>query len=99
MTAVASAPGPSGADGLAAELVADLAAVPRELWIGGGWLPSADGRRIGVDDPSTGRRLTDVADATTEDGLAAVAAADAALPAWAATAPRARAEVLRRRTS
>jgi succinate-semialdehyde dehydrogenase / glutarate-semialdehyde dehydrogenase len=70
--------------------------VPRELWIGGQWLPSADGRRIEVSDPSTGLQLTDVADATVEDGLAAVAAAHEAGPAWAATAPRARSEVLRR---
>ena len=92
MTTVTSPPGTTSGDGLAG----DLAAVPRELWIGGVWRPASDGRRIDVEDPSTGSRIADVADATVQDGLAAVAAADAALPAWAAVAPRVRAEVLRR---
>jgi succinate-semialdehyde dehydrogenase / glutarate-semialdehyde dehydrogenase len=70
--------------------------VPRDLWVGGQWLPSADHRRIQVDDPSTGQMLADVADASVADGLAAVQAAADAGSAWAATAPRARAEVLRR---
>jgi succinate-semialdehyde dehydrogenase / glutarate-semialdehyde dehydrogenase len=40
--------------------------------------------------------LTEVADGTSEDALDAVAAAHQALPAWAATPPRQRAECLRR---
>jgi succinate-semialdehyde dehydrogenase/glutarate-semialdehyde dehydrogenase len=47
-------------------------------------------------DPAAGRVLTTVADAGVSDGLAAVEAAHTALPGWAATAPRARGEVLRR---
>ncbi|MFE2044916.1 NAD-dependent succinate-semialdehyde dehydrogenase [Streptomyces sp. NPDC059477] len=70
--------------------------VPTDLFIGGRWRPSGDGARFDVHDPATGDRLADVAAATPEDALDAVAAADAALPGWAATAPRERAELLRR---
>ena len=47
-------------------------------------------------DPSTGTVFGRVADASEADGLDAVSAASEALPAWAATAPRKRSEVLRR---
>ncbi|MEN3304070.1 MAG: succinate-semialdehyde dehydrogenase / glutarate-semialdehyde dehydrogenase [Micromonosporaceae bacterium] len=73
-----------------------LAGVPTELFIGGRWLAASDGRRIDVVDPATGESLATVADASVEDGLAAVTAAAGALPGWAATAPRQRGEVLRR---
>ncbi|WP_020384936.1 NAD-dependent succinate-semialdehyde dehydrogenase [Kribbella catacumbae] len=49
-----------------------------------------------VHDPATTRVIAEVADATTADATAAVDAAAAAFPAWAATAPRVRAEILRR---
>lgn len=67
-----------------------------ELYLGGRWAPSSDGSRIPVVDPATGASFADVANGTVEDGLAAVAAAWAALPAWAAKAPRERGEILRR---
>jgi succinate-semialdehyde dehydrogenase / glutarate-semialdehyde dehydrogenase len=73
-----------------------VANVPTDLFIGGEWTPSASGHRIDVIDPATERPFADVADATVEDGIAAVGAAAAAAPAWAATPPRQRAEVLRR---
>jgi succinate-semialdehyde dehydrogenase / glutarate-semialdehyde dehydrogenase len=69
---------------------------PTELLIGGHWRPASDGARISVLNPATGAELASVASAAVEDGLAAVAAAYDAGPAWAATAPRARAEILRR---
>jgi succinate-semialdehyde dehydrogenase/glutarate-semialdehyde dehydrogenase len=69
---------------------------PEDLFIGGEWRPSSDGERITVLDPSTAETVTTVADGTVQDGLDAVDAAAAALPAWAATAPRARADVLQR---
>src|SRR6202042_3737165 len=46
--------------------------------------------------PATEDLLAEVADASPEDGLAAVDAAAAALPGWAATPPRQRAECLRK---
>ncbi|WGX94581.1 NAD-dependent succinate-semialdehyde dehydrogenase [Nocardioides sp. L-11A] len=49
-----------------------------------------------VHDPATGRVIDTVADGTVADATAAVDAAAAAFPAWAATPARARAEILRR---
>jgi succinate-semialdehyde dehydrogenase/glutarate-semialdehyde dehydrogenase len=80
---------------------ADLAAttgieVPTGLLIGGQWTKGRDGGLIGVTDPATEETIAEVADGTVEDALDAVSAAEAALPGWAATPPRQRAEVLRR---
>ncbi|MFC5731564.1 MULTISPECIES: NAD-dependent succinate-semialdehyde dehydrogenase [Nocardioides] len=66
----------------------------RDLWIGGEHRPGAD--RIPVMNPSTGEILTDVANADVTDMMSAVGAAHATQPTWAATAPRQRAEILRR---
>ena len=70
--------------------------VPTGLLIGGEWTGGHGGARLPVVDPATEDVLTDVADATEADALAAVSAAYAALPGWAATPPRQRAECLRR---
>ena len=72
-----------------------LDATPTGLYVGGSWRPSSDGGTIDVEDPSTGRVLTSVADATVEDGRAALDAAVEAQAGWAATPPRERAELLR----
>ncbi len=72
-----------------------LSKVPTGLFIGGTWRSSSDGGVIEVEDPATGARLTEVADATLADGIAALDAAAGAQAEWAATAPRARAEILR----
>lgn len=69
--------------------------VPTECLIGGIWRPASDGGRFDVENPATGATLASVASATVDDGLAAVKAAHEAFPAWAATAPRQRAEILR----
>jgi succinate-semialdehyde dehydrogenase/glutarate-semialdehyde dehydrogenase len=69
---------------------------PAQLFIGGRWVGSSDGRTFAVEDPSTGEPIAEVADGSVEDGLAAVTAAHDALPGWAATPPRQRAEILRR---
>jgi succinate-semialdehyde dehydrogenase/glutarate-semialdehyde dehydrogenase len=66
------------------------------LLVGGRWGPSSGGDRFEVLDPATESVLAHVADATVADGQAAADAAADALPDWAATAPRQRAEVLRR---
>ena len=80
---------------------ADLAAttgidVPTGLLIGGQWTKGREAGLIPVTDPATEEAIAEVADATAEDALDAVAAAQAALPGWAATPPRERAECLRR---
>ncbi len=69
---------------------------PADLLIGGQWRAASSGRRFDVEDPSTGEVVTTVADATVEDGLAALAAAAEAQAPWAATPPRERGELLRR---
>ena len=70
--------------------------VPTGLYIGGEWRPASSGGTLAVEDPATGEPLTEVADATPEDALAALGAAADAQAAWASTAPRERSEILRR---
>lgn len=70
--------------------------IPTQLCIGGGRRDAADGARFEVIDPATEQTLASVASATPEDAKLAVAAAAEAMPAWAARAPRQRAEILRR---
>ena len=74
----------------------DLAEYTRGLYIAGAWQPSANGRRISVTDPSTGKVIASVPDATLEDAAAAVAAATQAAEGWRETPPRKRSEILRR---
>jgi succinate-semialdehyde dehydrogenase/glutarate-semialdehyde dehydrogenase len=73
-----------------------LAAVPTGLLIGGRWRASSSGATFAVEDPATGQTLLHVADATPDDGEAALSAAVSAQTSWAATAPRERGEILRR---
>ena len=78
----------------------DLAAVagidpPTGLLIGGDWISGRSGT-LPVLDPATEQPITEIAAASVEDGLDAVAAAHDALPGWAARPPRERAEILRR---
>jgi succinate-semialdehyde dehydrogenase/glutarate-semialdehyde dehydrogenase len=49
-----------------------------------------------VEDPATGEVIASVADGTADDAVAALEAAVASRSEWAATAPRARGEILRR---
>jgi succinate-semialdehyde dehydrogenase / glutarate-semialdehyde dehydrogenase len=73
-----------------------LANVPTDLWIGGKWRKASDGGRFDVIDPATENTVASVASATVEDAKAAVDAAGAAFPAWAAKKPRERGEILRK---
>ncbi|MBF6335910.1 NAD-dependent succinate-semialdehyde dehydrogenase [Nocardia abscessus] len=68
--------------------------VPRGLFIDGLWRATA--RTLPVLDPSTGAPLCAVSDADPADGLAALDAACAAQPGWAATPPRERSDLLMR---
>ena len=67
-----------------------------DLFIGGEWRPAESGERFDVVDPGTEEVIAQVANAGAADARAAAAAAADAQPGWAATAPRERAEVLRR---
>ena len=71
-------------------------AVPTELFINGQWRPGTGGKTFDVEDPSTGKVLRVVADATAEDGMAALDAAVTAQAGWALYPPRERGEILRR---
>jgi succinate-semialdehyde dehydrogenase / glutarate-semialdehyde dehydrogenase len=73
-----------------------LSAVRTGLFIGGQWQAASGEETLSVDDPATGEVLTEVADASVEDGRAALDAAVAAQASWAATPPRDRGEILRR---
>src|SRR5882672_9958808 len=68
--------------------------VPTGLFIGGEW--GKGNATFPVLDPATEEPLAEVADGTVSDALDAVSAAYDALPGWAATPPRQRAEVLRK---
>jgi succinate-semialdehyde dehydrogenase / glutarate-semialdehyde dehydrogenase len=68
---------------------------PKQLYIGGQWRDGAEGT-LSVEDPATGETLCDVADASTEDAVAALDAAVEAGPEWAQHPPRERGEILRR---
>jgi succinate-semialdehyde dehydrogenase/glutarate-semialdehyde dehydrogenase len=69
--------------------------VPKQLFIDGEWRDGGEGT-LGVEDPSTGETLCEVADASVEDAEAAFEAAVAAGPDFAAYPPRERGEILRR---
>ena len=70
--------------------------VPDGMLIDGEWRRAAAGARFPVHEPATGGVLAQVADAGVDDALAALAAAHAAQPGWAAEAPRRRSDALRR---
>ncbi|MEP1124418.1 MAG: NAD-dependent succinate-semialdehyde dehydrogenase [Ilumatobacter sp.] len=67
-----------------------------QLFIGGEWRDGSDGVTFDVIDPATEAIVASVAAGTPSDATAACESASAAQPGWAATAPRERAEILRR---
>lgn len=70
-----------------------ISSVPTGLWIGGEEKKAAS--TFNVLDPSDDQVITEVADATAEDAVAALDAACAVQGEWAATPPRTRGEILR----
>ena len=70
-----------------------LSSVPTGIWIGGE--ERAGSSTFDVLNPANDEVLISVADATAEDGIAALDAACAVQAEWAATAPRERGEILR----
>ncbi|MFI7210243.1 aldehyde dehydrogenase family protein [Micromonospora maritima] len=80
----------------------DLAAAPpalltrRHLHVGGDWIDPSSGDTTAVENPATGETLGEVPAGTPADVDRAVAAARAAFPGWAATAPADRAAHLDR---
>jgi succinate-semialdehyde dehydrogenase/glutarate-semialdehyde dehydrogenase len=70
-------------------------AVPKQLYIGGEWRDGSRGT-LDVEDPATQETIASVADASTEDAKAALAACAEKQAEWQQTAPRERGEILRR---
>ena len=66
-----------------------------EAYINGEWTGSSDGGLFDVVDPATGSLIGQVANCRAEDAEQAIAAADAAFPAWAAMPAGERAKMLR----
>ncbi len=73
-----------------------VAGVPKQLYVGGSWVDPDPTATFDVHDPATGEVLCAVADASPADGRRALDAAVAAQSAFAATAPRERADLLMR---
>ncbi len=71
-------------------------AVPKQLLIGGKWVDGSGGGTVAVEDPATGKTIAEVADATPDDAMAALAAAADAQAQWRDHPPRERGEILRR---
>ena len=69
--------------------------VPTQLFIGGSWRDASGGSTFAVENPADGSTLVQVADATVDDGKAAIDAAVAAQAGWAKVPPRDRGEILR----
>jgi aldehyde dehydrogenase (NAD+) len=65
-------------------------------YINGGWVASIDGREMAVENPSTEEKIATITLGGAADAYAAVAAAKAAFPAWAATDPLDRIAALER---
>src|SRR5690606_41806582 len=72
-----------------------LAQLPTGLLVDGQWRPSSTGATFAVEDPATTEVVTEVADASADDALAALDATSRAFEEWRAAAPRERAEALR----
>jgi succinate-semialdehyde dehydrogenase/glutarate-semialdehyde dehydrogenase len=70
-------------------------AVETGLFIAGEWRAADGGRTFPVEDPSTGEVIASVADASPDDGNAALESAVDSQADWAATPPRDRGEILR----
>ncbi len=67
---------------------------PTGLLIGGEWITTST--KLAVENPATEEVLTEIADASVDQAVAALDAAVAAQDSWAATDPRQRGEILRK---
>ncbi len=64
------------------------------MYINGEWLDAVSGQTFEVTNPATGEVIGSVPDGGAEDAEAAIAAAEAAFPAWSRTSPYERADLL-----
>ncbi|MFL5827275.1 MAG: NAD-dependent succinate-semialdehyde dehydrogenase [Thermoleophilaceae bacterium] len=70
--------------------------VPKQLHINGEWRDAREGGTLPVEDPATGETIAEVADATVDDAMDALAAATEKQDEWAAVPPVERGEILHR---
>ncbi len=76
--------------------LSDRALLRSFSYVGGRWTAARSGATFAVTDPATGETVGHVAELSAGESAAAVDAADAAFPDWAATLPQARGALLRR---
>ena len=76
--------------------LADKGLLQHQGYIDGAWVDAADGARFAVDDPATGKQIGQVADMGKDDTHRAIAAAEAAWPAWRKLTAKERAAILRK---
>ena len=67
-----------------------------QSYLNGTWINADSGKRFDVDNPADGAIIANVADCGAVETQRAIAAADAALPAWRAMTAKARASILRK---
>jgi succinate-semialdehyde dehydrogenase / glutarate-semialdehyde dehydrogenase len=87
-------PAKPGASGLATEERTVVDAVEKRLYIGGEWRDASGGATLEVIDPATEEPITEVADGTPEDAMAALDAAAEMQKEWGGSAPNDRAGIL-----
>lgn len=78
------------------DIAALIQKVPTGLLIDGTWRNGSTNETFDVENPATGEVLATLASATSDDAIAALDACERAQASWARTAPRERAEILRR---
>jgi phenylacetaldehyde dehydrogenase len=75
--------------------VTEFTATPRELFIGGKWMPAASGKTFETPDPATGETLARIAEGDAEDINRAVRAARAAFDGpWSRMTPSERGRII-----
>ena len=77
-------------------MLKDTTLLRQHAYINGEWIAADSGRTFSVTNPANGTELAQVSDCTAAETQRAIAAAEAALPAWKAKTAYDRAKILRR---
>ena len=76
--------------------IQDMALLRSTVFLGGKWIAADSGATLPVRDPATGAVLAEVPNCSAAETKRAIAAADAALPAWRALPAKQRSQLLQR---
>ncbi|MEC7572154.1 MAG: aldehyde dehydrogenase family protein, partial [Pseudomonadota bacterium] len=76
--------------------LADTGLLKHQGYIDGAWVGADQGRTYAVEDPATGVEIGQVADRGGDETRRAIAAAEAAWPAWRKKTAKERAAILRK---